>query len=102
MVLGRFDSLRQLGLTSTMLAVDFFRRCLAPLQAHPYPAWFYTGDDDASRLGCGAEFSPDATTVAQWLELAMEEKDPGWPSSLRGFSHCARMRTGRWCSAFIQ
>ena len=76
MVLGRFDSLRQLDLTSTMVAVDFFCRCLAHLQACPYSTWFYTDDDDASWLGYGLEFSPDASIVAQWLELAMDEKDP--------------------------
>ena len=62
-VLGRFDSLRQLGLTSTMVATYFFRHGLAPLRAHPNPAWFYTGDIDASQLGHGSEFSPDAMTV---------------------------------------
>ena len=38
--------------------------------------WFYTGDNDAGLLARGAEFSPDATMVSQWLDLAMEEKDP--------------------------
>jgi hypothetical protein len=61
---------------ATMVATDFFCRWLALLQARPYPAWFYTGDDDAGRLARGAEFNPDATTVAQWLYMAMEEKDP--------------------------
>jgi len=46
------------------------------MQACPHPGWFYIGDDDASRLGCGLEFSPDHPTMAWWLELAMEEMDP--------------------------
>ena len=75
-VLGRIETLRQAGLTSTMVAADFFHRCLAPLQVRSHPSWFYTGDDNASRLGCGAEFNPDDHMVAEWLELTMEEKDP--------------------------
>ena len=59
-----------------MVAADLFRRCLALLQACPYPAWCYTGDNDAGHLPHGVEFSPDATTVAQWLDLVMKEKDP--------------------------
>ena len=59
-----------------MVAADLFRRCLALLQACPYPAWCYTGDNDTGHLPHGVEFSPDATTVAQWLNLAMKEKDP--------------------------
>ena len=90
LVLGRIDLLRQLGLTSTMVAADFFHRCLAPLQARPYPAWFYAGDNDVSRLGCGSEFSPDAPTVAQWLEVGMDEKDPAVASSPRGCSAFSR------------
>jgi hypothetical protein len=59
-----------------MVAAEFFHRCLAPLQARTHPAWFYTGDDDVSCLGRGAEFNPDDHTVAGWLELVVEEKDP--------------------------
>ena len=75
-LLGRIETLRQAGLTSTMVAADFFHRCLAPQQARPHLAWFYTGDDDVSSLGHGAEFNPNDHTVAEWLELTMEEKDP--------------------------
>ncbi|RLN04613.1 hypothetical protein C2845_PM13G09650 [Panicum miliaceum] len=53
-VLGRIASLRQAGLTSAMVAFDFFYHRLAPLQAHQYPAWFYTGDDDATWFARGA------------------------------------------------
>ena len=41
----------------------------------PHPAWLYTGDDDASRLVCGAEFNPDDRTMAGWLDPVMGEKD---------------------------
>ena len=71
-ILARFGQLTQARLTRAMVAADFFRRRLAPFQSHIHPAWFYTGDDDASRL----EFNPDDHMVAEWLELAMEEKDP--------------------------
>ena len=52
-----------MGLTGTMVATDFFRRCIALLQAHPHPAWRYVGDDDASPVARGAEFSPSSDTV---------------------------------------
>ena len=70
-MLERFNSLRQVGLTVTMVVADFFCYCLAPLQARPHPAWFYTGDDDAGRLMHGVEFNPDANMVAQWLDVAL-------------------------------
>ena len=54
-VLERFNLIRQAGLTATMVAADFFRYCMAPLEARPYSAWFYTGDDNASRLGRGVQ-----------------------------------------------
>ena len=62
-VLDRINMLRAMGLTGTMVATDFFRRCIAPLQAHPHPAWRYAGDDDASPVARGAEFSPSSDTV---------------------------------------
>jgi hypothetical protein len=52
------------GLIATMVAADFFCYCMAPLQAHPHPAWFYAGDDDAGRLMRFAEFNLDANMVA--------------------------------------
>jgi hypothetical protein len=75
-VMGRIETLWQARLTSTMVAAEFFRRCLAPLQARPHPSWFYDGDGDASRLGRGAEFNHNDHMVAEWLELSMDEKDP--------------------------
>ena len=74
-VLDRINVLWAMGLTTTMVAADFFCRCIAPLQARPHPTWRYAGDDDASRVARGAEFNPDAGTVATWLGEVMEERD---------------------------
>ena len=57
-MLDRINALRAVGLTSTMVAADFFRRYIAPHQARPHPAWYYTGDDDAGRMVRGAASNP--------------------------------------------
>jgi len=38
-VLERINSLWAVGLNATMVAADFFRRRINPLQARPHPAW---------------------------------------------------------------
>ena len=71
-ILAWFEGLRQAGLTTTMVATDFFRRRLAPLQACPHLAWFYAGEDDTSRLTRGAGTSPDEAAIAGWLKSVSE------------------------------
>ena len=64
-VLDQFEAPWRAGLTATMVAADYFCHCLAPLQDRPHTVWFYSGDNDASRLVCGAESNPDATMVVK-------------------------------------
>lgn len=52
-VVDRIKSLASDGLTGHMVAGDFLRRRLVPLQKRSHPAWEYARDDDATRLHPG-------------------------------------------------
>ena len=50
---GVYECIRRLrvgGLTGQMVAKDFTRRRIAPLQQHSEPVWRYTGKEDRMRL----------------------------------------------------
>ena len=49
-VYERLRELRDAGLTGQMVAKDFTRRRIAPLQWHSVAMWLYTGLDDGMRL----------------------------------------------------
>ena len=55
-VLERILELRESGLTSVMVVVDFLRRRLAPLRERARPSWFYTGPEDITRTQIGASW----------------------------------------------
>ena len=52
------EGLRDAGLTGQMVAKDFTRRRIAPLQWHSEPMWTYTGPEDGMRL-CTDSFTPE-------------------------------------------
>jgi hypothetical protein len=49
-VADRLEELRKAGLTGQMVALEFIRRRIAPLQAHSQPMWLYAGARDRMRL----------------------------------------------------
>ena len=50
--------IREAGVTGQMVARDFTRRRIAPLQWHSEPVWTYTGRGDAMRLSSD-DFTPE-------------------------------------------
>ena len=51
--------LRNAGLTSVMVVVDFLRRRLAPLRERARPCWLYTGPEDITQTQIGASWDLD-------------------------------------------
>ena len=49
-VVKRLSDLREAGLAGQMVARDFVRRRVAPLQKHADPMWLYTNQRDKMRL----------------------------------------------------
>ena len=49
-LVGHLRALREHGLTGQLVAAEFVRRRIAPLQAHKKPMWAYTGPTDPLRL----------------------------------------------------
>jgi len=68
-VLTRIAELGTAGLTSTMVAADFLRRRIAPLQERTRPAWLYTGLEDATRLARGRDSVVDDAVLTEMLRL---------------------------------
>lgn len=58
-----------------MVALDFFRWRLTPLQARIYLVWFYIGDDDSGHFARGSTCNYNEAMLAHQLEVAMNEKD---------------------------
>ena len=48
--MGHLKALREHGLTGQMVAAEFVRRRIAPLQAHKKAMWAYSGPTDSLRL----------------------------------------------------
>ena len=51
--------IREAGLTGQMVAEDFVRRRIAPLQMHTKPMWMYSGPHDPMRLHFST-YTPDS------------------------------------------
>ena len=49
-LVARMKLVREAGLTGQMIAEDFVRRRIAPLQLHTKPLWMYSGPHDSMRL----------------------------------------------------
>jgi len=60
-LVARMKLVRDAGLTGQMVAEDFVKRRIAPLQSHTKPMWMYSGPMDAMRLHCSDH---SAATVA--------------------------------------
>lgn len=59
---------------SAMVAIDLFRRHLAPLQARLYPTWFYSSDNDNTHLArCGIQLRQ--ALLAHLLRQVTDEGD---------------------------
>ncbi|RLN23056.1 hypothetical protein C2845_PM07G11650 [Panicum miliaceum] len=58
-----------------MVAFDFFRRRLAPLQARQYLAWFYTGDKDITRFACGTGSRVEEAALSHLMKLSTGNGD---------------------------
>ena len=66
----RMRLVREAGLTGQMVAEDFVRRRIAPLQAHTKPVWMYSGPADSMRLHHGAHTPDDVTSILGTLFVA--------------------------------
>lgn len=60
--------LRERGLTSAMVALDFFHRRLDPLQALRHPAWMYASDDGECHMVRDPDSNLPTTTLEQWVQ----------------------------------
>ena len=66
------------SLTGQMVAEDFVRRRIAPLQKHTKPAWMYSGPADPMRLHCGSH-TPDV--IASIMGILFTAPDVPVPKS---------------------
>ncbi|RLN04882.1 membrane-associated protein-like [Panicum miliaceum] len=72
-VLNRFALLQRTGLSWVMVAFDFLRRRLAPLQERRSLVWAYAGDDDSMRIARGAGSGLDEARLSFLMRLATDE-----------------------------
>ena len=72
-VWARLAKLREAGVTPLMVAREFIRRRIAPLQCHSRPMWTFTGPKDPMRL---QETSLPAMTLGAVLELLTSNPAP--------------------------
>ena len=77
-VLERIRFLRDSGLTSIMVVVDFLRRRLAPLRERARPSWFYTGPEDITRTQIGASWDLGPAELRGMTRVITGVEDMGW------------------------
>ena len=63
----RLTELREAGLTGQMVALEFVRRRIAPLQAHSQPMWLYSGVKDGMRLHEASILREQAKSIVDTL-----------------------------------
>jgi Putative gypsy type transposon len=76
-LVSRMKLVREAGLTGQMVAEDFVRRRIAPLQAHTKPVWMYSGPADPMRLHLSAHAPDDVASILGTLFIAPEIPVPG-------------------------
>ena len=74
---ARLKLVREAGLTGQMVAEDFVRRRIAPLQAHTKPVWMYSGPADPMRLHHSSHTPDVVTFILGTLFVAPEIPAPG-------------------------
>ena len=67
-----FTGLRQGGLTSAMVGMDFLPHRIAPLQTRLRSTWFYTGNNNACLLARGADSNLSKDVLASLIDQFRE------------------------------
>jgi hypothetical protein len=75
-LVARMKLVRDAGLTGQMVAEDFVRRRIAPLQKHTKPMWMYSGPADAMRLHCSSHLPEVVASIMGILFTAPEVPVP--------------------------